>query len=65
MKEYFIKNPDSKLALISNGIEYVITFAVIGGIEYFYQYPTIEEIEKGSTLPKKRLVSEITHFLPE
>jgi hypothetical protein len=59
MNEYFSRNERNELILISNDIEYQITLATIDGIEYFYQYPTIDEMERGQTIPEKRLVSEI------
>jgi hypothetical protein len=65
MNEYFSRNNRNELILVSNGIEHRITLATIDGIEYFYQYPTIDEMERGQTTPKRRLVSEISTPLPE
>lgn len=65
MNEYFSRNDRNELILVSNGTEYRITLSTIKGIEYFYQYPTIDEMERGQTEPKKRLVSEISNSLPE
>jgi len=65
MNEYFTRNDKKELVLISNNIEYKITLAKINGIEYFYQYPTIEEMESGDTVPKRRLVTDISNSLPE
>jgi hypothetical protein len=65
MNEYFSRNKRNELILVSNGTEYRITLATIDGIEYFYQYPTIDEMERGQTEPKKRLVSEINNSLPK
>ena len=65
MNEYFSRNDRNELILISNETEYRITLATIKGIEYFYQYPTIDEMGRGQTEPKKRLVSEISNSLPK
>lgn len=65
MSEYFSRNDRNELILVSNGIEYRITLATIKDVEYFYQYPTIDEMERGLTEPKKRLVSEISNSLPK
>ncbi len=65
MDEYFKRNDNDKLVLISDGVEYKVTFATIKEIDYFYQYPNINDIEKGWTTPKKRLVSDISDSLPK
>jgi len=65
MDEYFSRNDRNELILVSNGIEYRITLATIKGVDYFYQYPTIDEMKRGQTKPKKRLVSEINNSLPK
>ena len=65
MNEYFSRNNRNELILVSNGIDYRITLATIDNIEYFYQYPTIDEMERGQIEPKRRLVSEISGSLPK
>lgn len=65
MNEYFSRNDRNELILVSNNIEHQITLATTDGIEYFYQYPTIAEMERGQTIPKKRLVSDISNSLPK
>jgi hypothetical protein len=64
MEEIFIRNSNNEMMLLSNGIEYKVTFGVINDIEYFYQYPTKEEMEKGINV-KRRLLSEISNQPPK
>lgn len=62
--EYFKKDEKGELVLVSNEIEYKITFATINGIEYFYQYPSKSELEKGGEIERRR-VADISDSLPK
>lgn len=63
-EEYFSRNKKGEAILVSNGTEYRVTFAVIDGVDYFYQYPTAEEILKGVEI-KRRQASEINNWEKE
>jgi hypothetical protein len=62
-EEYFSRDEEGAF-LMSNGIKYRVRFTKIDGIDYFYQYPTEEEISKGIEV-KRRLASEISNFQTE
>lgn len=65
MDEYFERDENGDIVLVSNNIRYKITFAIIDDVDHFYQYPTKDDFNRGQTKPKIRKVSEVSDFLPE
>jgi len=60
-EEYFSRNKNGEAILVSNGTEYHVTFAVIDGVDYFYQYPTEEEMLKGAKITRRQ-ASEVNNW---